>query len=166
MDEQEILSNRNPGEISALTPRVKRFLWLVVMLTLVMGTSALVLNAFDSSITYFYSPTEVAEKKVPEHRAFRLGGMVEAGSLKRAEDGVTVSFGITDTANIITATYKGVLPDLFAEGKGVVAQGKLESDGIFHASQVLAKHDENYVAPEAKAAIDDAHKKAIMKSLQ
>jgi cytochrome c-type biogenesis protein CcmE len=120
--------------------------------------SALVLNAFQSNLVFFFSPTQVAAKEAPLERAFRIGGMVEAGSLKRQKDGLTVHFNVTDTAKIIPVVYTGILPDLFKEGKGVVAQGKLGSDGVFRATDVLAKHDENYMPPEAGHAIEQAQK--------
>ena len=105
---------------------------------------------------------QVAAKEAPQGRTFRMGGMVEEGSVKRLPDGVTVTFGITDTAAVIPTEYKGILPDLFKEGKGVVAQGKLDERGVFVASEVLAKHDENYMPPEAQEAVDKAH--AAMKT--
>jgi cytochrome c-type biogenesis protein CcmE len=115
--------------------------------------AALVLNAFQSNLVFFYSPTQVAANEAPVGRTFRLGGMVEEGSVKRS--GVTVSFVVTDTARSLPVRYEGILPDLFKEGKGVVAQGQLQ-DGVFVAREVLAKHDENYMPPEAAAAIKHA----------
>ncbi len=120
--------------------------------------AALILNAFNSNLVFFYSPTQVAAHEAPLNRSFRIGGLVEAGSLKRQSDGVTVQFTVTDTAKSIPVAFKGILPDLFKEGKGVVAQGKLESDGTFHATEVLAKHDENYMPPEAADAVEKARK--------
>jgi cytochrome c-type biogenesis protein CcmE len=120
--------------------------------------AALVLNAFRSNLVFFFSPTEVAEGKAPRDRAFRIGGLVEDGSVKREADGLTVRFIVTDTAKSIPVTYKGILPDLFKEGKGVVAEGKLAGDGGFTATQVLAKHDENYMPPEAAHALEQAAK--------
>jgi cytochrome c-type biogenesis protein CcmE len=120
--------------------------------------AALVLNAFQSNLVFFFSPTEVAQGKAPTDRAFRIGGLVEDGSVKRQADGLTVSFVVTDTAKSIPVTYKGILPDLFKEGKGVVAEGKLGTDGLFTATQVLAKHDENYMPPEAAQALEQAAK--------
>jgi cytochrome c-type biogenesis protein CcmE len=140
--------------------RQKRLLLLVAGVALLGGAVALVLSAFQQNLVFFHTPTEVAEGKVPHGRTFRIGGMVEAGSIKREADGVTVRFAITDTARTIPVTYKGPLPDLFKEGKGAVAQGSLAPDGSFTASEVLAKHDENYMPPEAKDAIDRAHKTA------
>ena len=104
---------------------------------------------------FFFTPTEVVANKAPQGRTFRIGGMVEKGSVKR--DGVDVHFVVTDTAKSIPVVYKGALPDLFREGKGVVAQGQLGADGVFRASEVLAKHDENYMPPEAKLAVEKAH---------
>lgn len=122
--------------------------------------AALILNALNSNIALYITPTEVAAGKAPQDKAFRIGGLVREGSLKRQADGVTVSFVITDTAKDIAVNYKGILPDLFKEGKGVVAQGKLAADGNFVASEVLAKHDENYMPPEAAKAVNDAQSKA------
>jgi cytochrome c-type biogenesis protein CcmE len=122
--------------------------------------AVLVLKAFRENMVFFFTPTEVAEKKVPLDRTFRIGGMVEKGSVRRQSDGVTVRFVVTDTAKSMPVTYRGQLPDLFREGKGVVAQGRIGPDGTFVASEVLAKHDENYMPPEAKAAVDKAHEAA------
>jgi cytochrome c-type biogenesis protein CcmE len=130
---------------------------LVVGGVAVLGLAAwLVLSAFQQNLVFFYSPTDVFEGKAPQGRSFRIGGMVEMGSIKRQEDGLTVGFVVTDTAKSIPVHYKGILPDLFKEGKGVVAQGKLSASGLFVAEEVLAKHDENYMPPEAKAAVDKA----------
>ena len=120
--------------------------------------AALVLNAFQSNLVFFFSPTQVIAKEAPVERAFRIGGMVETGSLKRQNDGLTVRFNVTDTAKTIPVVFTGILPDLFKEGKGVVAQGKLGADGVFRATDVLAKHDENYMPPEAGHAIEQAKK--------
>ena len=120
--------------------------------------AALVLNAFQSNLVFFFSPSQVMASEAPRGKAFRIGGLVEAGSLKRQADGLTVSFRVTDTAQTITVVYTGILPDLFKEGKGVVAQGRLGPDGVFHATDVLAKHDENYMPPEAGHAIEQAQK--------
>jgi len=119
--------------------------------------AALVLNALNSNIALYISPTDVAAGKAPKDKVFRIGGLVRDGSLKRQADGVTVSFVVTDTAQDMTVNYKGILPDLFKEGKGVVAQGKLAADGNFIANEVLAKHDENYMPPEAAKAVNDAN---------
>ena len=119
---------------------------------------ALVLNAFQSNLVFFFTPTQVAQKEAPQGRPFRIGGLVETGSVKRVPNTVDVKFVVTDTAKSVPVVYSGLLPDLFKEGKGVVAQGSLGPDGTFHATEVLAKHDENYMPPEAAAAVDQAHK--------
>jgi cytochrome c-type biogenesis protein CcmE len=119
--------------------------------------SVLVLSAFRDNLVFYFSPTDVAQGKVPQGRSFRIGGLVEKGTVKRLDDGVTVSFVVTDTAREIPVQYRGVLPDLFKECKGVVTQGKLGPDGVFQASEVLAKHDENYMPPEAQDAVSKAH---------
>ena len=116
----------------------------------------LALSAFQNNLVFFFSPTQVAAKQAPVNRTFRIGGLVQEGTLKREGDGLTVRFTVTDTAASIPVVYKGILPDLFKEGRGCVAQGRLTSDGVFHAEEVLAKHDENYMPPEAGAAIDKA----------
>ena len=118
--------------------------------------AALVLNALNSNIALYISPTDVAAGKAPQDKLFRIGGMVKEGSVSRQADGVTVAFIVTDTEKDITVHYKGILPDLFKEGKGVVAQGRLTADGSFNATEVLAKHDENYMPPEAAKAVSDA----------
>lgn len=123
------------------------------------AAAALVFNAFEENLVFFFSPSQVAAHEAPEGRAFRIGGFVQEGSVQRQKDGVTVRFEVTDTAHTVPVTYKGSLPDLFKEGKGVVAQGRLQN-GVFVADQVLAKHDENYMPPEAEKAVQDAHKKA------
>ena len=120
--------------------------------------AALVLNAFQSNLVFFFSPSQVVAGEAPQGRNFRLGGMVQEGSVKRLPDGLTVEFVVTDTAKTIPVTYKGILPDLFKEGKGVVTEGKLGPDGVFRADQVLAKHDENYMPPEAAEALKQADK--------
>jgi cytochrome c-type biogenesis protein CcmE len=116
----------------------------------------LVLNAFQSNLVFFFTPTEVSQEKAPKDRAFRIGGLVEEGSVARENDGLTVKFRVTDTAKTIPVVYVGILPDLFREGKGVVAQGRIGPDGTFTASEVLAKHDENYMPPEAADALKRA----------
>jgi cytochrome c-type biogenesis protein CcmE len=118
--------------------------------------TALVLNAFNSNLVFFFTPTEVMDQKAPQGRAFRVGGLVEEGSVVRGKDALTVQFRVTDSARAIPVVFRGILPDLFKEGKGVVAQGKLGPDGVFHASEVLAKHDENYMPPEAAEALRKA----------
>jgi len=140
--------------------RHKRFLWIGAALALLAIAVTLVLNAFNENLVFFHTPSEVAEGKVPQGRNFRVGGMVEQGSIQRAPDGLTVRFVITDTAKTLPVVFKGALPDLFKDGKGAVAQGKLDANGVFVASEVLAKHDENYMPPEAKTAIEKAHQAA------
>ena len=139
-----------------MTPRSKRFAAIVGGLAALGVATALVLNAFQSNLVFFFSPSQVASHEAPKDRAFRVGGLVEAGSLQRDADGLTVRFIVTDTAKTVPVTYTGMLPDLFQEGKGVVAQGRLGPDGVFHAEQVLAKHDENYMPPEAADALEKA----------
>jgi len=139
-------------------PRHKRLAIIAAGVAVLAVAAALVLNAFQSNLVFFFSPSQIAAGEAPKDRAFRVGGMVQAGSLKRLGDGLTVEFIVTDTARSIPVTYKGILPDLFREGKGVVAQGRLGPDGIFRASEVLAKHDENYMPPEAAHALEQAAK--------
>ena len=138
-----------------MKPRHRRFAWIVAGLAVLGVAVALVLNAFQSNLVFFFSPTDVVENKAPQGRTFRVGGLVEEQSVKR--EGVVVRFNVTDTAKTIPVVYTGILPDLFKEGKGVVAQGKLGPDGVFTASEVLAKHDENYMPPEAAEAVNRAH---------
>jgi len=139
-------------------PRHKRFLAIGLGVAALGVATALVLAALNQNLVFFFSPTQVAAKEAPLGRTFRIGGVVEPGSVKR--DGVEVHFVVTDTAKTLPVVYRGALPDLFKEGKMVVAQGQLEADGTFHAREVLAKHDENYMPPEAKAAVDKAHEMA------
>jgi len=141
-----------------MKPRHKRIALIAVGLLALGSAAALILNAFQSNLVFFFSPSQVAAHEAPAHRSFRIGGLVQQGSVKREADGVTVSFIVTDTAHSIPVSYKGILPDLFKEGKGVVAQGALGPDGVFHAKEVLAKHDENYMPPEAADAVGKAHK--------
>lgn len=137
-----------------MTPRAKRFVWILVGLAVLAAAAAFVLNAFQSNLVFFFTPTQVAQGEAPKGRTFRAGGMVKEGSLVR--EGNDVRFVITDTEKDIPVHYVGLLPDLFKEGRGVVAQGKLGEDGVFVASEVLAKHDENYMPPEAQHALDQA----------
>jgi len=136
-----------------MTPRQKRFAMIGVGLVAVVLAAALVLNAFRSNLVFFFTPTQIANGEVPQGRSFRIGGLVEASSLKRENDGLTVHFVVTDMSKRVPVVYKGILPDLFREGKGAVAQGQLGPDGVFRASEVLAKHDENYMPPEAAEAL-------------
>ena len=136
-----------------MKPRHQRIAVAATLVTMVAGAAALVLSAFQSNLVFFYSPSQIALHQAPAQRTFRLGGLVVVGSVKR--DGVRVVFAVTDTAKTIPVQFEGILPDLFKEGKGVVAQGQLR-DGIFIAKEVLAKHDENYMPPEAAAALKSA----------
>jgi cytochrome c-type biogenesis protein CcmE len=138
-----------------MKPRHKRIAIVIGVLALVGGAAGLVLNAFQSNLVFFYSPTQVAAQEAPVSKTFRLGGLVEVGSVKR--DGLSVNFVVTDTVKSTPVRYQGILPDLFKEGKGVVAQGQLRN-GVFEAREVLAKHDENYMPPEAAAALERAAK--------
>ena len=139
-----------------MKPRTKRALWIVSGLAALGVASALVLNAFQSNLVFFFTPSQVASHEAPQGRSFRIGGLVESGSVVHDKDALTVRFRVTDTAQTIPVVYSGILPDLFREGKGVVAQGKLGPDGVFHANEVLAKHDENYMPPEAAEALRKA----------
>ncbi len=139
-----------------MKPRHRRIVLILVGVAGLAVAATLVLQAFQQNLVFFFTPSQVAANEAPQGRAFRVGGMVEAGSVKRQPDGVTVHFVVTDTAKSIPVAYKGVLPDLFREGKGVVTQGRLEN-GLFVASEVLAKHDENYMPPEAADALKKAH---------
>ena len=141
-----------------MKPRHKRMALIVGGLAGLGIAAYLVLSAFQENLVFFYSPTQVVNQEAPQGKAFRIGGLVQEGSLKRGSDGLTVSFNVTDTAKVIPVTYSGILPDLFKEGKGVVAQGRLQPDGTFKAHEVLAKHDENYMPPEAAHAVEQAHK--------
>ena len=143
-----------------MKPRHKRIALIASGLVVLAVVATLVLRAFQSNLVFFYSPTQVAAGEAPKGKSFRIGGMVREGSLERAADGITVRFVVTDTDRDMTVTYRGILPDLFREGKGVVAQGRLGDDGVFAASEVLAKHDENYMPPEAARAVGDAHERA------
>jgi len=141
-----------------MKPRYKRLAIVVAGLGAVGTAAALVLSALDSNIAFFYSHTQVQTGEAPKARTIRLGGLVKDGSVRR--DQMTVSFVVTDTAHDVKVRYTGILPDLFKEGKGAVAQGRLDDDGTFVAREVLAKHDENYMPPEAKQAVDAAHRAA------
>ena len=139
-----------------MKPRTKRAIWIAAGIAALGVATTLVLNAFQSNMVFYITPTQVAANEAPRDRPFRMGGLVETGSLVRDKDALTVRFKVTDTAKTIPVVYTGILPDLFREGKGVVAQGRLQSDGTFRASEVLAKHDENYMPPEAADALKKA----------
>ena len=147
-----------------MKPRHKRVASIVGGLITLGVAAYLVLNAFQSNLVFFFTPTQVASGEAPKNRTFRIGGLVKPGSIKR--DNLNVTFVVTDTAKDMNVSYTGILPDLFREGKGVVAQGKLADDGKFTASEVLAKHDENYMPPEAKQALDQAELNKIVKTMK
>jgi len=148
-----------------MKPRHKRFVWIAAGLAALGVASALVLNAFRSNLVFFFTPTQVANNEAPRDKTFRIGGLVTTGSVKRDDRSLKVTFTVTDTAKAIPVSYTGLLPDLFKEGKGVVAQGRLGADGVFVATEVLAKHDENYMPPEAEEAIRKAGHPASIKTL-
>ncbi|MGM9490167.1 cytochrome c maturation protein CcmE [Ideonella sp. YS5] len=141
-----------------MTPRRKRLAIAAGVLLALAAATALVLNAFRSNLVFFFTPTQVAAGEAPQQRPFRLGGLVRAGSVQR--EGVQIRFIVTDTQREVPVAYTGLLPDLFKEGKGVVAQGALGPDGVFVAREVLAKHDENYMPPEAAEALKRAQAQA------
>lgn len=145
-----------------MRPQQKRFALIAGGLATLAVATTLVLNAMNSNLVFFFTPTQVAAGEAPQNRAFRIGGLVKEGSIRR--DNLTVHFIVTDTAKDIPSTYTGILPDLFKEGKGVVAQGRIDASGRFVANEVLAKHDENYMPAEAQHAVDEANKTAIQGS--
>ena len=145
-----------------MKPRHRRLIFIVIGLGAVAVTAGLVLNAFKNNLVFFFSPSQVVAHEAPVGKEFRIGGLVKKGSLKREGDGLTVHFVVTDTADNLNVTYKGILPDLFSEGTGVVAQGRLKN-GVFYADQVLAKHDSKYMPPDVAAAINEAKAKEINK---
>ncbi|MDA1088972.1 MAG: cytochrome c maturation protein CcmE [Proteobacteria bacterium] len=134
----------------------KRLTFVAIALTLLGAATALVLSAYEDSIVFFYSPTDLAEKKIADGRRVRLGGLVEEGSVKKAGDAITL-FRVTDLTTTVAVSYKGLLPDLFREGQGVVAEGRLKA-GVFNAEDVLAKHDETYMPPEVADALKKSGK--------
>jgi cytochrome c-type biogenesis protein CcmE len=134
--------------------RHKRIIFITCCLCALGLAAWLVLAAFKNNLVFFFSPTQVAAKEAPVGRTFRIGGLVQEGTVKTDNDGLTIRFTVTDTANTIPVVYKGILPDLFKEGRGCVAQGKVGSDGVFYADQIMAKHDENYMPPEAAKALE------------
>ena len=137
-----------------LSPRQTRFALIAGGVLVLAAAAAFVLNAFQSNLVFFFTPTQVLSGEAPQNKTFRIGGLVKVGSLQR--NGTDVSFVVTDTAQEIAVRYSGLLPDLFKEGKGVVAQGRLDAQGLLTATEVLAKHDENYMPPEAQHALDKA----------
>jgi len=146
-----------------MKPRHKRLAFIVGGLAGLGLAAALIMNAFQSNLVFFFSPVQVVAKEAPEGRSFRLGGLVEVDSVQREDDGLTVHFKVTDNVETIMVTFTGILPDLFREGQGVVAQGRLDRNGVFQADEVLAKHDETYMPPEVAEALENA-KASDMKS--
>ena len=147
-----------------MTPiRKKRLTLIGLMVAGIAVATTLALNAFDDNLMFFFSPTEVAAGEAPKGHPFRIGGLVTKDSVKRQEDGLTVQFNLTDNQEDVTVQYTGILPDLFREGQGIVAMGQLREDGVFVASEVLAKHDENYMPPEVASALKTAHDEAVKK---
>lgn len=141
-----------------MKPRHKRLAFILVGLAGLGVAATLVLNALKSNLQLFYSPSELVAGAAPKERTFRLGGLVEEGSIKRENDGLTVNFVLTDRAENVNVIFKGILPDLFKEGQGAVALGKINDDGVFMADEVLAKHDETYMPPEVAKALEQAKK--------
>ena len=139
-----------------MSPRKKRILMVCAILVGISISVILILTAFEKNLMYFYSPTEIINGDAPKARSFRIGGLVVTDSVIRNSDDLKVSFILTDTVNKVKVIYEGILPDLFREGQGIVANGKLQSDNIFIAEQVLAKHDENYMPPEVAEALEAA----------
>ncbi|MDR2451643.1 MAG: cytochrome c maturation protein CcmE [Candidatus Accumulibacter sp.] len=147
-----------------MKPRHRRLLLILAGLAVLGAILALILNAFHGNLVFFFSPSEVAAGHAPKERTFRVGGVVKEGSLRREADGVTLTFVVTDTEKELVVRYQGILPDLFREGKGAVAQGRIGGDGVFAATQVLAKHDENYTPPEVAQAVDEAQKRKAIEA--
>jgi cytochrome c-type biogenesis protein CcmE len=145
-----------------MNPIRKKRLTLLGLMVAGLGVATwLALNAFDENLMFFFSPTEVTEGKAPTGHPFRIGGLVTVDSVKRKSDGLTTSFSLTDNAETVTVEYTGILPDLFREGQGIVAMGQLNPEGVFVASEVLAKHDENYMPPEVAASLKTAHDEGV-----
>lgn len=139
-----------------MTRRAQRLLLLAAALGALAIAAALILSAFKKNLVFFFTPTQILAGQAPRNQSLRVGGMVETGSVKRSSDGVDVTFIVTDMVQRLPVRYRGILPDLFREGKGVVAQGRLSADNLFVAAEVLAKHDENYMPPEAAFAMKQA----------
>jgi cytochrome c-type biogenesis protein CcmE len=141
-----------------MKPRQRKFVFIILALIALATATGLVLYALTNNISLYFTPTQVFNNEAPQGRGFRMGGLVVVDSVQRQADGLTVHFSVTDTAKSMPVVYKGFLPDLFKEGKGVVVHGKIEAGGVFRADEVLAKHDENYIAPEAAYAMEQAAK--------
>jgi cytochrome c-type biogenesis protein CcmE len=139
-----------------MKPKQRRMILIGLGMLALAGAAALTLTAFEENLVFFYSPSDLAEREMAPRRPFRLGGLVEEDSFKKLDDGLTFAFRITDLANSVPVTYRGILPDLFREGQGVVSQGTLGPDGVFVAQEVLAKHDENYMPPEVAEALRES----------
>ena len=140
-----------------MNPKRRRLLFMAIFIVIGAGTAtALMLKAFNENLLYFYSPLQVENGEAPLNRSFRIGGLVVAGSVVRDPKSLLVKFDLTDTVKTVTVKYDGILPDLFREGQGIVANGRMDANGVFEASEVLAKHDENYMPPEVAAAIKQA----------
>ncbi len=148
-----------------MKPRQKRLVFVAAGVVGIGIAATLVLFAFQQNMMFFFSPSQVAAKEAPVAKAFRLGGMVKEGSMQRVADGLTVAFTVTDNAEEVTVMYTGILPDLFKEGQGVVAQGKLDGAGVFIADEVLAKHDETYMPPEVAKALEQGKAAAAMQNV-
>jgi cytochrome c-type biogenesis protein CcmE len=144
--------------------RQKRLVFVGLALVGVAGATSLALSALQSNISYFFSPTEVMANEHPTDAVFRIGGLVVADTLKRQEDGLTVRFDVTDNAAVVPVSYNGILPDLFGEGQGVVAKGRIGADGMFYAEEVLAKHDESYMPPEVADTLQTAHVDGVVEA--
>ncbi len=139
-------------------PKRKKRLYLIVLMLAGVGVGiGLALNAFNDNLMFFYSPSEIVAGEAPAGHPIRVGGLVTTGTVQRQEDGLTVHFDVTDNAETVTVEYTGILPDLFREGQGIIARGKLDADGVFVADEVLAKHDENYMPPEVADALQAAN---------
>jgi cytochrome c-type biogenesis protein CcmE len=145
----------------------KKRLYLVVLMVVGIGVAVgFALNAFNQNLMYFYSPSEVLAGDAPKDHVFRIGGLVTDGSVRRLANDLTINFDVTDQLETVTVEYTGILPDLFREGQGIIAHGKLRDDGIFVADEVLAKHDENYMPPEVAAALKSAHDEGVARTQQ
>ena len=141
-----------------MTPKRKKRLMLIALMVAGVGIAAgFALKAFNENLMFFYTPSDVVAGEAPVEHPIRVGGLVTTGSVKRQDDGLTVRFDITDNAETVTIQYTGILPDLFREGQGIVALGELGKDRLFVASEVLAKHDENYMPPEVADALQKTH---------
>ena len=139
-----------------MTRKQRRMSFVMLGLATLGIAAALVLNALDDSLAFFYSPTDLAEKQVPKDQRLRVGGLVKQGSWRKEADGLTHAFLITDMQKEVRVAYKGIMPDLFREGQGVIAEGRLDASGLFRADEVLAKHDENYMPPEVAESLKKA----------